>query len=133
MSFMKKKILFILIILIASVLCAEESYFDSYVYQNWNSFGGIRGATATDIVQSKDGYINVGTYEGLVRFDGIRFTTIKRQRDNELKFASVRAMYEDSHGGLWIGSNDEGVQCISAEGNKWYRLVSRSLMIRLRR
>ncbi|MBR6913256.1 MAG: hypothetical protein IKN34_05565 [Treponema sp.] len=119
---MKKKILFILIILIASVLCAEESYFDSYVYQNWNSFGGIRGATATDIVQSKDGYINVGTYEGLVRFDGIRFTTIKRQRDNELKFASVRAMYEDSHGGLWIGSNDEGVQCISAEGNKWYSM-----------
>ncbi len=42
--------------------------------------------------------MNIGTYEGLVRFDGMRFSTIKRRSDNDLKFASVRVVFEDSRG-----------------------------------
>ena len=113
-------------LLCAAVLClvghlyAQESFFDNYVYQSWSSFGSLTGTTATDIVQTKDGYINVGTYEGLSRFDGVAFTTIKRTKENNLNFISVRAILEDSKGNLWLGSNDEGIQKISANGNKAY-------------
>ena len=101
-------------------LTAQDSFFDNYVYQSWNSFGTLNGTSTTDIVQTKDGYINIGTYEGLARFDGLTFTTHKRGADNDLSFVSVRAILEDSRGDLWIGSNDEGLQRISSEGTKTY-------------
>ena len=71
------------------VFCAvsfsQNSFFDNYVYQSWNSFGGLTGTTATGLAQTKDGFINIGTYEGLVRFDGLSFTTWRRGKENELK------------------------------------------------
>ncbi len=118
---MMRKCFFVSVCLFfAQALFAQASFFDNYVYQMWSSFGGLTGTTATDIVQTKDGYINVGTYEGLVRFDGVAFNTIKRSRDNDYHFASVRAIYEDSRGTVWLGSNDEGLQKIAPDGNKSY-------------
>ena len=111
---------FVIAIFAAGFCFSQNSFFDNYVYQSWNSFGTLNGTTITDILQTSDGYINIGTYEGLARFDGIHFTTHKRGDDNDLTFVSVRAIMEDSHGGLWLGSNDEGVQYISPEGKKTF-------------
>ena len=97
---------------------SQTSFFDNYVFQSWNTIGNLSGATATDIIQTRDGYLNIGTYEGLIRFDGVAFKTIRRGHNNDYKFASVRAVLEDSNGNLWIGSNDEGLQKISKNGNK---------------
>ena len=118
-----KKLLFtigIFTLLLHFSLSALDSFFDNYVYQSWNAFGTLNGTSATDIIQTSDGYINIGTYEGLARFDGLTFTTHKRSSDNDLTFVSVRAILEDSQGNLWIGSNDEGLQKISADGTKTY-------------
>lgn len=106
--------------LFLAAVFGQDSFFDNYVYQSWNAFGSLNGTTTTDIVQTKDGYINIGTYEGLARFDGITFTTHKRASDNDLSFVSVRAILEDSQGNLWLGSNDEGLQKISPDGKKVY-------------
>ncbi len=109
-----------LMFVFSAKIFAENSFFDNYVYRMWNSFGGLTGTTATDITQTKDGYINVGTYEGLVRFDGMEFSTLRGNSENDLHFVSVRAILEDSRGNLWLGSNDEGLQKISSDGNKSY-------------
>ncbi len=113
-------LLFIHLIFIPLNVFAQSSFFDNYVYQSWNSFETLNGTSVTDIAQTKDGYINIGTYEGLARFDGQSFTTHKRSSSNDLTFISVRAILEDSRGNLWLGSNDEGLQKISAEGKKTY-------------
>ncbi|MCR4715158.1 MAG: hypothetical protein K5751_12380 [Treponemataceae bacterium] len=121
---MKKGVSFFVFFVIFSFFSvlgfSQSSFFDNYVYQSWNSFGTLNGTTITDILQTSDGYINIGTYEGLARFDGMTFTTHKRAADNDLSFVSVRAILEDSRGRLWLGSNDEGVQCISPDGKKTY-------------
>ncbi len=120
---MKKTVLTgVFALLMCVTLQAQQSYFDNYVYQSWNAFGSLNGTTATDIVQTRDGYINIGTYEGLARFDGVIFTTHKRSSENDLTFGSVRAILEDSHGNLWLGSNDEGLQKISADSKKTYSM-----------
>ncbi len=95
---------------------AQNSYFDNYVYQQWTSLGGLTGATANDLIQTKDGFINVGTYAGLVRFDGVAFTTLKRGKDNQYTFNSVRVLMQDSSDNLWVGSNEDGLQLISKDG-----------------
>jgi ligand-binding sensor domain-containing protein len=58
-----------------SISCfSQSSFFDNYVYQSWSEFGGLSGTTANDIYQTRDGYIDIGTYEGLVKFDGVELT-----------------------------------------------------------
>ena len=101
---------------------SQNGFFDNYVYQSWSAFGGLSGTTANDIYQTTDGFINIGTYEGLVRFDGVKFTSINRSLDSDYSIVSVRTMIQDSRGNIWLGSNDEGLQKISPEGNKLYTL-----------
>lgn len=104
-------------------LCFTQSnFFDNYVYQSWSVFGGLSGTTANDIFQTKDGYIDVGTYEGLVKFDGVEFTTINRSTNKEYGFVSVRTILQDSRGIIWLGSNDEGLQKISPDDNRLYTM-----------
>ena len=113
------KLLFLsLLIFTSGRLFAERSFFDNYVYQSWSTFGTLSGTTATDIIQTADGYINIGTYEGLVRFDGVEFKTLKRSKDNKLKFVSARVVFEDSRHNVWVGSNDEGLQKIAASSDE---------------
>lgn len=108
----------------AAVFCfvvsavAQNSFFDNYVYQQWSALGGLTGATANDIIQTKDGFINVGTYEGLVRFDGVAFTTLKRSKDSIYDFNSVRVILQDSSENLWVGSNEDGLQFLPKQGER---------------
>lgn len=82
----------------AARISADTSFFDNYVFQSWISFGSLNGTSTTDIIQTKDGFINIGTYEGLARFDGMTFQTHKRTATNNLSFVSARAILEDSRG-----------------------------------
>lgn len=118
-----RKFIFSLIFLTFSFSCfSQSSFFDNYVYQSWSEFGGLSGTTANDIYQTGDGYIDIGTYEGLVKFDGVEFTTINRTSDKEYGFASVRTLIQDTRGDIWLGSNDEGLHKISEAGNKIYTM-----------
>lgn len=113
---MKKGLFLFPLFFVASLAFSQKTYLDNYVYQTWSAFGGLTGTTATDVLQTRDGYLNIGTYEGLVRFDGVEFNTIRRARGNDYKFSSVRTILEDSQGNIWIGSNDEGVHKILPDG-----------------
>ncbi len=116
-----KKILFSILFVSFSLSCfSQSSFFDNYVYQSWSDFGGLSGTTANDIYQTSDGYIDIGTYEGLVKFDGVEFSTINRISDKTYGFASVRTIIQDGRRDIWLGSNDEGLHKISEAGNKIY-------------
>ncbi|MEW6732712.1 MAG: two-component regulator propeller domain-containing protein [Acidobacteriota bacterium] len=62
------------------------------------------------IIQTRDGYIWFGTYEGLVRFNGTHFTIFDQQA---VGFHSngIFALYEDRAGNLWIGTGG-GLSCL---------------------
>src|SRR5207248_7117605 len=63
----------------------------------------------TAIVQTADGYLWMGTEEGLVRFDGMRFVVSDRQSAPGLRSPFVSALYEAPDGTLWIGTYGGGV------------------------
>ena len=90
-------------------------FFNNFVSSSWNFEDGLPGNSVMDIVQDTKGYIYIGTYEGLVRFDGIEFTVINKGFDKKYDFVSVRSLFIDSRGNLWNGSNDEGVFCIGKD------------------
>lgn len=74
----------------------------------WREAEGLPQSRIRSIVQTKDGYLWLGTDNGLVRFNGSTFTAFTVQsgslRDNE-----VWAIQEDDEGGLWIGTYGGGL------------------------
>lgn len=113
---MKKLYTSIFIILtFVSALSAQFSAINNYVTRTWTSADGLPGNSVSDILQSKDGYIYLGTYECLIKFDGFEFQNINKYTNKNLSFISARSIFEDSKGNLWIGSNDEGIQIIGRD------------------
>ncbi|MBI4326483.1 MAG: hypothetical protein HY674_14635, partial [Chloroflexi bacterium] len=73
----------------------------------WQTEDGLPGNTVTSILQTRDGYLWIGTFGGLARFDGVRF---KRFGEAEgLKNNRVHCLREDRQGNLWVGSEGGGL------------------------
>lgn len=49
-----------------------------YVHRSWDIDEGLPGSSISGLVQTADGYLWFGTRDGLVRFDGARFTVFNR-------------------------------------------------------
>jgi len=64
---------------------------------------GWQPSTVTAILQSKQGYLWLGTYNGLWRYDGVRFTLFDSGNTPGLKNSRITSLYEDSGARIWIG------------------------------
>ncbi|MBV9760001.1 MAG: hypothetical protein JO340_05510 [Acidobacteriaceae bacterium] len=82
-----------------------------YVHTAWQSESGLPENSVLSIAETPDGYIWLGTEEGLVRFDGVRFTTYNEHSTPELRSSEVLALLVDSNKTLWIGTRDGGLSC----------------------
>jgi diguanylate cyclase (GGDEF)-like protein len=79
-----------------------------YLHDVWQIEQGLPQNTVQAITQTPDGYLWLGTQEGLVRFDGMQFTVFDRQRVPELRSNNIQALYVDGNNGLWIGTETGG-------------------------
>src|ERR1043166_1871990 len=80
-----------------------------YVHRIWQMQQGLPQATISAIWQTQDGYLWLGTQSGLVRFDGVRFTSVENAYRNAPANIWVREILEDSNHTLWVGTNDAGL------------------------
>ena len=80
---------------------------EPYVVTVYNDRNGLPTGEANDIIQTSNGYIWIGSYGGLIRYNGSDFKNFSI--NGELSFPAVRSLFEDSSGRLWIGTNDSGV------------------------
>jgi signal transduction histidine kinase/ligand-binding sensor domain-containing protein len=73
----------------------------------------VRDGVPNDIVaiqQTQDGYLWLGTGEGLFRFDGVRFERFKPSQETELFSGRISALLATPDGGLWIAHQGRGVR-----------------------
>ena len=75
----------------------------------WGNQSGLPQATIDAMVQTADGYLWIGTEEGLVRFDGMRFVVSDRQNAPALRSPFISSLYEAPDRTLWIGTYGGGV------------------------
>ncbi len=61
------------------------------------------------LIQTHDGYMWIGTFEGLVRFDGVRFDIYDKRNTPAIRSNNIKALWEDRSGALWIGTLGGGV------------------------
>jgi signal transduction histidine kinase/CheY-like chemotaxis protein/ligand-binding sensor domain-containing protein len=75
----------------------------------WGTEEGLPQNTVPAIVQTRDGYLWLGTELGLARFDGLHFTVFDKTNTPELKSNSIYTLLQDRSGNLWIGTNGGGL------------------------
>ena len=75
-----------------------------YVHRSWQRDDGLPQNSVYAIAQTDDGYLWVGTQEGLGRFDGVRFTVFDTSNTPGLPGNLVAALLTDRHGALWVGT-----------------------------
>lgn len=72
-----------------------------YVLKIWRIEDGLPQNTITCLHQTRDGYLWLGSGDGLARFDGRRFTLFQSSRYPELKH-NIFNLFEDADANLWI-------------------------------
>ena len=75
----------------------------NYFLRTWQVESGLPQNKVTAVVQSRDGYLWLGTYNGLARFDGVQFTVFDCNNTPELRSSRVTSLCEATDGTLWIG------------------------------
>ncbi|MFN0127194.1 MAG: two-component regulator propeller domain-containing protein [Verrucomicrobiales bacterium] len=78
-----------------------------YLLETWRTARGLPSNTVTAILQGRDGWLWIGTTNGLARFDGLRFTTYGE--GHGLLSLSITCLLEDSRGRLWVGTEGGGL------------------------
>ncbi len=77
-----------------------------YVHEIWGQKDGLDSPSIWSITQTKDGYLWLGTFNGLIQFDGIKFTIFNRSNTEALKNNKIADIQKDPVKGLWILTAD---------------------------
>ncbi|SMO50998.1 ligand-binding sensor domain-containing protein [Saccharicrinis carchari] len=96
-----KQIVFIVGFLFAlpPLICSQ-----SFNFKTFDSDMGLPQNYAYSLAEDLDGYMWIGTGEGLVRYDGIDFITYTQ--NDSLASDFVRSLFVDKDGVLWVGHNN---------------------------
>jgi signal transduction histidine kinase/ligand-binding sensor domain-containing protein len=81
-----------------------------YHVDSWTTDNGLPQNSIRVILQTPDGYLWLATADGLVRFDGVRFTTFNRENSPGMTGNRITAIHQDRSGDLWMGSDSSAMR-----------------------
>ena len=94
----------------------RDEGFSAVLYDNTN---GLPTSEANAIAETEDGFIWIGSYAGLIRYDGKTF----QRMDSTEGLTSIKCLYVDSKNRLWIGTNDNGVAVMEKDSlRRWTKM-----------
>ena len=88
----------------AAVALDPQRSLEHFGHQAWRTDSGLPQNTVHSILQTRDGYLWLGTDGGLVRFDGIDFVTFDAENTSPFKSDTVYDLLQDESGALWIST-----------------------------
>lgn len=111
-----KRLLLILSILIPVKVLAGYEHF-----RLWDMSDGLSNNTVKSITQDKLGFIWVGTFDGLCKFDGVYFTIFKHVPEDSLSIINNHVeVVATSENDLWVGT-ERGLNLYSNKENCFYQ------------
>ena len=98
--------LVLLIVCLANPLEAQQLSMRRY-----NVANGLAHDQVTSLLEDSRGYLWIGTFEGLSRFDGSAF--VSYGIDDGIGHYLINDLVEDPHGRLWVATNGGGVSMLN--------------------
>jgi response regulator RpfG family c-di-GMP phosphodiesterase/ligand-binding sensor domain-containing protein len=82
---------------------------DRFARRVWTTANGLPQNSVNAVVQTPDGYLWIGTYGGLARFDGARFEVFDPASRPPLASSRILSLLAAADGDLWIGTEADGL------------------------
>lgn len=103
--------IFLLITFSVFLLAERPTLADStsYRFDSWTSGSGLPQNSVYSILQTTDGYLWITTFDGLVRYDGVRFKVFNKINSKGISSNRFTKLFEDRDKNLWICTEDGGL------------------------
>ncbi len=94
-------------------------------YETVTATQGLSQGMVYDILQDKEGFLWVGTKDGLNRYDGYSFKVFTNDPYNtkSLSSNSINKLFEDSKGRIWVGTENEGLNIYDKKSGDFLRIM----------
>src|ERR1019366_9309439 len=113
---LKRRIHFFVIALAAALVLGQRAAADSpFTVDVWNTEDGLPQSSVIAITQTRDGYLWLGTLNGLVRFDGNSFTRFNVNNTSGLPGNGIIFLFDEGGTNLWAGTENAGL-CLIKNG-----------------
>ncbi len=107
---------FLLFVTIVAVSAQQPTYYlnpDKKLYQynleTWTTKEGLPTNSVLNLQQSKEGYLWISSYDGLIRFDGHKFYVFDKFNTPELKSNTIKKIVQSKDSTLWITTQGSGL------------------------
>lgn len=110
-------------VLLPAVSVTGQEQVGNLLVRNFTTQNGLSSNSATFVFEDHQGFIWVGTMDGLNRFDGSRFRVYRFDRNDSTSISSnlVWCMIEDHSHNLWIGTHGGGLCRYNRSGDSFTR------------
>ena len=104
------KIILFLFLIISSFPQTEE-----YIFKQFTDADGLSQSTIFSMLQDKEGYLWLGTIDGLNRYDGYEFRVYVNNPNDTTSISDnfISTLFEDSEGNIWIGTVNGYFNCFN--------------------
>ena len=98
----------LLLVFLTLCIAAPAAMCQSYYFRHYQVENGLSNNTVFCCVQDKNGFLWMGTKDGLNRFDGYTFKTFRNDADDSLSIGDnfIRSLYIDANDILYAGTRN---------------------------
>ena len=124
---MKKVLTLLICIFCYQIACLAQQVDEHYYFKNRSVQNGLSQNTVNAILQDKQGFMWLGTKDGLNRYDGLTFRKFKHNERSSRSIGNnfITALYEDSNGNIWVGT-DVGLYIYFPESDSFVHFTEQS-------
>ena len=99
------------ILLLINLLVTSFSFSQNVKFKRISIDEGLSASSVNTIFQDSQGFIWIGTQDGLNRYDGYHINTFKTDQNSKTAISSnfINCFFEDEQGLIYIGTNDQGL------------------------
>lgn len=117
---MFKQLITIIAFSISTLCCIKQTFSQSALFNHLTIDDGLSYSSISSIAQDSKGFIWIGTYNGLNKYDGYKITQYLSSETDTTKLLSgtIRCLYADNENSLWVGSVEGGLSKIDLLTNQ---------------
>jgi len=115
-----KRLIWFLFFLVSTFSYAQ---FSNLKFENLDTSKGLSSSTCQDVFQDREGFLWLGTIDGLNRYNGYEFEIYRTVLNDPHSISNnrINAITEDGYGRLWIGT-DNGLNVFDKKTEKFYKI-----------